>query len=46
MRLDRLEGVIREKRDAMMRSDAMGAFAPLFELVAAPSIATLLERLP
>jgi quinol monooxygenase YgiN len=33
-----------EAREAIMRSDAMAAFAPLFELVAAPPTATLIER--
>lgn len=32
-------------REAMMRSDAMHAFAPLFELVAAPPTATVIEQL-
>jgi quinol monooxygenase YgiN len=32
-------------REAVMRSDAMQAFAPLFELVAAPPTATIIERL-
>jgi len=33
-----------EAREAIMRSDAMAAFAPLFELLAAPPKATLIER--
>jgi quinol monooxygenase YgiN len=32
-----------EAREAIMRSDAMRAFAPLFELVAAPPTATLIQ---
>lgn len=34
-----------EARDAMMRSEAMGAFAPLFELLAAPFSATVVKQL-
>lgn len=32
-----------EARDAMMQSDAMAAFAPLFELLAAPPDATVIS---
>lgn len=34
-----------EARETVMRSDAMQAFAPLFELVTAPPSATVIERL-
>jgi quinol monooxygenase YgiN len=34
-----------EARDAMMQSDAMAAFAPLFELLAAPFSATVVNPL-
>jgi quinol monooxygenase YgiN len=34
-----------EARDGMMHSEAMGAFAPLFELVAAPPSSTVVEEL-
>jgi quinol monooxygenase YgiN len=34
-----------EARDAVMQSDAMGAFAPLFELLAEPVRATLVTEL-
>lgn len=34
-----------EARDAMMQSEAMGAFAPLFELLAAPFGATVVRPL-
>jgi quinol monooxygenase YgiN len=34
-----------EARDAMMQSEAMGAFAPLFELLAAPFSATVVTPL-
>jgi quinol monooxygenase YgiN len=34
-----------ETRERMMQSEAMGAFAPLFELVAAPPSATVVEQL-
>ena len=33
-----------EARDAVMQSEAMGAFAPLFELLAAPPTATVIGR--
>jgi quinol monooxygenase YgiN len=33
-----------EAREAIMRSDAMRAFAPLFELLTAPPAATLIAR--
>lgn len=39
------EWVSAEARESIMRSDAMAAFAPLFELLAAPPTATLIERL-
>jgi quinol monooxygenase YgiN len=32
-----------EARDAMLQSEAMGAFAPLFELLAAPFSATVVK---
>ena len=34
-----------EARDAVMQSEAMGAFAPVFELLAAPFSATLVTEL-
>jgi quinol monooxygenase YgiN len=34
-----------EARDAVMQSEAMGAFAPVFELLAAPFNATLVTEL-
>jgi quinol monooxygenase YgiN len=34
-----------EARERMRQSEAMGAFAPLFELVAAPPSATVVEQL-
>jgi quinol monooxygenase YgiN len=34
-----------EAREQMMQSEAMNAFAPLFELLAAPPSATVIERL-
>lgn len=34
-----------EARDAVMKSEAMGAFAPVFELLAAPFSATLVAEL-
>ena len=34
-----------EARDAMQQSEAMGAFAPLFELLAAPFSATVVKPL-
>lgn len=34
-----------EARDAVLHSEAMGAFAPLFELLAAPFSATVVEPL-
>lgn len=34
-----------EAREMMMQSEAMGAFAPLFELLAAPPSATLIGQL-
>ena len=34
-----------EARDAVMQSKAMGAFAPVFELLAAPCSATLVTEL-
>lgn len=34
-----------DARDAMMQSDAMAAFAPLFELLAAPPSATVVNPL-
>jgi quinol monooxygenase YgiN len=34
-----------EARERMRQSEAMGAFAPLFELVAAPPRATVVEQL-
>jgi quinol monooxygenase YgiN len=34
-----------DARDAMMQSDAMAAFAPLFELLAAPPSATVVKPL-
>ena len=34
-----------DARDAMMQSDAMAAFAPLFELLAAPPNATVVNPL-
>jgi quinol monooxygenase YgiN len=34
-----------EAREAVMRSEAMGAFAPVFELLAAPFSATLVTEL-
>ena len=34
-----------EARERMMHSEAMGAFAPLFELLAAPPGATVVEQL-
>ena len=34
-----------DAREAMMQSDAMAAFAPLFELVAAPPSATVINPL-
>jgi quinol monooxygenase YgiN len=34
-----------EARDAAMQSDAMGAFAPVFEMLAAPFSATLVTEL-
>jgi quinol monooxygenase YgiN len=33
-----------ETRERMMHSEAMGAFAPLFELLAAPPRATVVEQ--
>lgn len=33
-----------EAREALMQSDAMGAFAPLFELLSAPPTATVIGR--
>jgi hypothetical protein len=35
-----------EARERMQQSETMGAFAPLFELVAAPPSATVVEQLP
>jgi quinol monooxygenase YgiN len=35
-----------EARDAVMQSEAMGAFGPVFELLAAPFRATLVTELP
>lgn len=39
------EWVSAEARERMMHSEAMGVFAPLFELVAAPPKATVVEEL-
>jgi quinol monooxygenase YgiN len=33
-----------EARETLMQSEAMGAFAPLFELLAAPPTATVIGR--
>jgi quinol monooxygenase YgiN len=35
-----------EARERVLHSEAMGAFAPLFELLAAPPRATVIGRLP
>ena len=38
------EGESAEAREQMMRSEVMGAFAPLFDLLASPPSSTVVER--